>query len=541
MARKSRKPNSGNKQVVVENKPIFKTAIYVRLSKEDSGKKDSDSIENQIHIINEFIKNNEDLKSEKVYIDNGETGTNFDRPQFKAMMKDINSSKINCIVVKDLSRFGRDYVAVGEYLYDTFPNLNIRFISINDTYDSFINNTVEELVLSLKNLVNYSYSKDISKKVTSALRVKQENGEFIGGVPPYGYKKSKENKNKLVIDEVTKGTVNEVFELRAKGISFKKIAKILNEKGIPSPKKYYIDIGYIKKYDEYDKLIWGESTIKNITTSEVYIGNMAQRKSFNNIYSKPKYIDKKDWIVVTNTHKPIIERGLWGKVQEVNIRVLKKYGEKYYQNRYQHKENIFRELIQCGDCGKNYVRLIGKRSGTANYRYTFKCGDRAKRINLDCKTNLISEESLIEIILSAINQKLNLVNQKEYSFNYEKLKLYEDKYSSILQEIKKIKLYKRNLFETYENEVIELDEYKVLYNKYNFKLDNLIIDRDKNNSLLLSEKNKIIESEKVLEKLKNQRNIKALTKDILTLFIKKIIIYEDNRIEIIWKFKNIFE
>ncbi len=381
----------------------------------------------------------------------------------------------------------------------------------------------------------------MSNKITSALRSKQEKGDYIGGVPPYGYKKSKENKNKLVVDEVTKNIIKEIFELRAKSISFTQIAKILNEKNVPSPKKYYISIGYIKKYNKYDNLVWGADTVRNIAKSEIYIGNMVQRKTYRSIYSKTTQVDKEDWVLVKDTHKPIINMKLWEKVQEVNSIISKEHRKIYYENRYPHKENIFRGIIKCGECEKNYIRKSRKLRTTGDYKYSFKCYGKERSINLECKGGIIQEEELTGAILNTINQKLTLIKKKEHNFNNEKLKIYEDKYNAILQEVKKIKMFKRNLFETYQNGIVELDEYKILYNKYNTKLDELIKEIDSNNSLLLSEKSKMLETEKILKKLNNQKCIEVLTKDILTLFIKKVLIYENKTIEIVWKFKSIFE
>ncbi len=541
MARKGKKTNKVEQTVISKKNLIFRTAIYVRLSKENSGKEDSDSIENQINIIKQFIDKKKNFNLEKIYIDNGYTGTNFNRPEFKNMMEDVKSNAVNCIVVKDLSRFGRDYITVGEYLYSEFPKLNIRFISVNDNYDSFINDTVEELVISLKNLINYAYSKDISSKSTSSLRLKQYNGDFIGSNPPYGYEKSKKNKNKLIIDKESSKIVKEIFELRAMGVKFLEIEKFLNDKGILSPKKYCIYKGYIKECENANKLKWRRQKIKVITKNIVYIGDMAQKKRVTKSNNKRINLKEGEWIIVENTHTPIISKDLWDKVQKVNKIEEEKYKKDYLENTTIHKENIFSGLIECGECGKKFRRMNRKLRNGITYKYRYKCGGRDSINHSKCKSKgEINEEVIYDTILSDLNYKLSLIHKQDFNLN-NKVSVYEMDYHNILGEIEKIKVYKRNLYEKHSNSLINLDEYKKAYDKYNLTLEQLIIESNKKKEKLDIQKKNVEEKNKLLIKLGDYKYIETLRKDILKKFINKILIYNGHKIEIVWKFKDIFE
>lgn len=295
MARTSRKQGKAEKQTEIFT---MKTALYVRLSNEDNGGKSTDSIGNQLELLMDFIKRleNEEIPScdisksrnKKIevietYMDNGQTGTDFDRPGWERMMKDVKMGRINGIIVKDLSRFARNYLEAGDYLEKIFPFLGIRFIAVNDHYDSAGEIFQEkELITEFKNLANDYYSKDISKKVMSAFRTKKEQGQFIGGKAPYGY--LLEN-NHFVIDEPAAEIVRRIFTMKMQGISAYKIANILNQEGVPSPSRYAGEQG-IKKYRNCSHVLWQQEAVSRILYNQVYIGDMVQGKYNRSIYSK---------------------------------------------------------------------------------------------------------------------------------------------------------------------------------------------------------------------------------------------------------------
>ena len=352
MARKSKKISMEVTEPVC--KDIYNVAVYIRLSIEEKrDRKDSDSLEHQKSIIYDYIQEHSDMKIYAVYCDNGETGTNFDRPEFQRMMYDIYNGNVNCIIVKDLSRFGREYIEAGEYLERIFPLIGVRFIAINDHYDNKVQ--TNDIVLPIKNIINTLYAKDMSKKSAAALRIKQANGEFIGSYAAYGYLKSPDNKHKLIIDEETAPIVRMIFEWKAEGLSYASICRKLYDMKIKPPCKYRFDKGIVKDKRYENIAIWSETTLKSILKNEVYIGNLTQGRRKSHFYEgkKEERVDRDDWIVVKNTHEPIVSKELFDKVQKLMNEKTKAYYDKLGKyNKISNNENIFKSKIVCGDCGK---------------------------------------------------------------------------------------------------------------------------------------------------------------------------------------------
>ena len=289
---------------------LFNVAVYIRLSREDGDKEESDSVGNQRRLLTEYIAKKEEFILYDIYIDDGYSGTNFNRPDFQRMITDIEEGKVNCVIVKDLSRFGRDYIDTGRYLERYFPEVGVRFISVTDGIDSM--KQTYDMLLPIKNIFNEQYARDISKKIQSTMKSKQKAGEFIGAFTSYGYKKSPVNKNKLVIDDYAASVVRRIFSLYIHGFGKQKIAKILNEEGILSPVEY-------KKFncDNYrnakclgSTTYWSYSAVNSILHRQMYVGNMVQGTKHQSMRSRQKKMPKEDWIIVENTHEPIIDLSL---------------------------------------------------------------------------------------------------------------------------------------------------------------------------------------------------------------------------------------
>ncbi|MBR1444319.1 MAG: recombinase family protein [Firmicutes bacterium] len=316
MARVSRKKKRYDKAGEEKKEKVFGCGIYARLSVENSGREESDTIENQIEIIRRYIAGRKYLKEVKLYVDNGRSGTNFDRDAFEEMMRDAEKKKIECIIVKDLSRLGRNFIQTGEYIERIFPKMSVRFIAVCDGYDSFENDEAG-LEIAFKNLINDHYARDISVKITSALEIKQKNGEYIGGNPPYGYLISKEDRHRLVIDKECENIVQKIFRFRADGMSYSQIAKRLNDDGVLSPSAYRYSRGMIKS-ERAKNIKWCERTIGVIISNPVYVGDMVQRKSRRENYARGKRIVTKESerFTVRGTHKGIIERELFEEVNK---------------------------------------------------------------------------------------------------------------------------------------------------------------------------------------------------------------------------------
>lgn len=304
---------------------IYRAGLYVRLSKEDSGHDNKDTIAMQQHMLEQYVKYRADMQIAGVFCDNGATGTNFARPGFKKMMEAARKREINCIVVKDLSRLGRDYVEAGYYLEHIFPFMGIRFIAMNDGYDT-LDAEGSDMVVSLKNIVNALFAKDISHKASTALKRKQEQGEFIGARAPYGYLKSQEDRHKLVIDPESAPVVREIFAWRRSHDGYTMIARRLNERNVLSPHMRHYLRGEYKHWTPSGLArLWQGKSIKSITDNMVYAGHMVQGKTRRSLCEGILQTEtgKKEWAVVYHTHEAIVDEDTFAQVQRINRRSAK--------------------------------------------------------------------------------------------------------------------------------------------------------------------------------------------------------------------------
>lgn len=354
----------------------FKVGIYIRLSREDGDKLESESVSNQRNILQRYIKENKHILVDE-YIDDGISGTTFDRPQFNRMIADIEEQKINMVITKDLSRLGRDYIKTGYYIENYFPEKNIRYVSILDGIDTFLDTTNND-VTPFKAIINDMYAKDISKKIKGVLREKQLKGENLASVAPYGYKKSTVHKNKLEIDENVFYVVEKIFKLYSQGNGFQKISNILDKEGIEPPSKYF--------KQKHQRTTWSPKTIKAMLVNEVYIGNTVQNKTATISYKvkKRKVKSEQEYIRVENTHTAIISKELFDKVQEI-IKSKKSLSTP------KHNE-LLKGLIFCHNCGRQ-LRIC--------YR-----GKKEKIGYIDCSLARGKDKNAELVIIITINLRI---------------------------------------------------------------------------------------------------------------------------------------
>lgn len=368
----------------------YSVGIYIRLSKEDENKNstNSESVENQKSMLEDFAnKNNYYIYD--IYIDDGYTGTNFNRPAFNRLISDIENKKINMVLVKDLSRFGRDYILTGYYLEMYFPSKNIRFISVLDNYDSI--NSINDY-MPFKSIVNDMYSKDNSRKIKAALRIKQQMGKWVGGCTPYGYSKDSKDKNKLVLNVKEANVVKLIFNLFLSGYSINKISDYLYSKNIPTP---LVSRGINKKAKYSNLGYWSNTTIKTILSNELYTGNLIQnrRSRINYKIRKLKKNDKSEWIVVNKTHEKIIDKEDFENVQRLLI-------EKNSVRKNNKNELLLTGLIKCFDCKKRMSFQKNKQSIYA------VCNTYKKYSKLKLCTSHSNNYKKIEICIVDIISKL---------------------------------------------------------------------------------------------------------------------------------------
>ncbi|SFR54268.1 recombinase family protein [Anaeromicropila populeti] len=338
---------------------IYYAGAYLRLSREDAvkdgrSKAESNSIGSQRELIADYLVDKPEIRLVEVYVDDGFSGSNFERPEFKRMMEDVHLGKINLIIVKDLSRFGRDYIEAGRWIQRILPAFSVRFIAISDRYDSLTANKAESaFLLPIKNFINDSYCRDISQKVRSQQEIKRKQGEFTGSFAAYGYVKNPKNKNQLLIDAYPAQIVKQIFSWKLEGWSEKNIADKLNDKGVLSPLEYKKLCG-LKYYSGFEKCTsarWSRETVKRILENQLYIGTLAQgkREKINYKINKRVYRPKSQWIIVENTHEAVINREDFYLVQKILQWDTRVTG-------HENVADIFSGLLRCGDCEQNMVR-----------------------------------------------------------------------------------------------------------------------------------------------------------------------------------------
>lgn len=558
MARKSRKNTGDVIEIPVQTSNCFSTAIYVRLSIENSGKDDDgDSIANQISFCKAYLAEHTDLKLYDIYEDNGEKGTNFDRPEFKRMMDDIRSGKVKCVLVKDLSRFGRDYIEAGEYLEKIFPFMGIRFISITDGYDSLTCDDAEgALMIPLKNMINDVYAKDISRKIITSFRARQEKGEFLPAFAPYGYVKSKEVAYRYEVDPETAPYVRMIFEWKAEGVSHNEICKRLNDMGAVTPARRKVDLG-IWRAEKYKHTVWHGRTIIDIMKNPTYTGCIVYGRIPKSLYEgiKMHRAPEEEWRYVPDAHEPIISQELFNKVQKMFADRAEKFKAKMDENASLRElvTNHFKGKIYCGDCGKRmrFVKPTDRRYPVDQNHAVYVCGGYLDSGYSRCSRHSIRYPVVADAVLAAINIQLELALKQEQLIRQmrgsKREKNLIDKYvgqiNYLSQELKKINGKREALFENFAEDILDEAEYQFAKKKYDDEA--AIIEKR-----LAAEKAKKSQLDDVLS-LSNEwlsaihqaENVTEIDSDLVKHLVSSVKIFEDNRVEVELNFgdqRNIF-
>ena len=553
MARISRKNTQPVKETLQDVSHFYHVAQYVRLSKEDNGKEDGNSVENQIGLIQKYIQSKPYLIPTGLYIDNGYTGTDFDRPEFNRMMEDIRAGIVNCIIIKDLSRLGRNYLEAGEFIEKVCPFLGIRLISINDGFDTAESSSGTELGVSLKNLINDIYAKDISRKASSVLKAKRLRGEYIGHYAPYGYLKSPENKNKLIVDTEVAPTVKKIFEMRAQGIGIEKIANFLNENDYPSPGRLRYQRGiHTNNNQQGEKLLWKRHVLNDLLRNVVYIGHLAQGRSSSSLYQGIAFhwVNPENWDVVENTHEPIISFELWNQVQEINhkrARQAKESSGKYSQ--FPPAKSLYGKRLVCADCGRpmKMIRSIAKNGKHAYYNY--KCPSNLEHGSRSCSSKNIRASDLDQIVLEVLRKQMaifldmNKVLQQliasasaKHKINGTKARIQE-----LQQEYKQKKSLCTTLYTDMKEGLLSSDEYIYAKKKYQAEMEQLKQKIDE-----LESRHEKITHHKIQERKWNHLandylHAKTLTADMVDAMVEKITIHADGSVDVKLQYMNEFE
>lgn len=517
---------------------------YLRLSKEDeditkSETLQSNSIENQKEYIVDYLQSKPEIEVVDFYIDDGYSGVNFDRPDFQRMLQDIKDKKINCVIVKDLSRLGRNYIEVGKYIERLFPFLGVRFIAINDNFDSADDAaSSNNIIVPFKNLINDAYCRDISIKIRSHLEVKRKRGEFIGAFPVYGYMRG-EDKNKLIVDPGAAEIVKEIFAMKMEGMSQQAIADELNRLGVFSPAEYKKEqgSGYKTIFQTHSRAKWTAVAVLRVLTNEVYIGTLIQGKE-----STPNYKvrvrekrPKEEWIRVENAHEAIISRTDFELISDILQKDTRVSTGKS-------AVSVYSGYLVCADCGCSMVRKK-VRSGSLEYVY-YVCSGNKKDKDI-CSSHRISENTLNMAITKTLQLHLKQLGDLQESIQYiretsgnsdkiKKLVLQSEKRKEDIEKYNRLKL---ECYEDYKKELITQDEYMLFKKELDNRIEEIqrvITELGKKKRMLLDGR---YEKESLLEKFLTSKEIE-LKRSILVRFISQIYVYEDHRIEIIFRYQD---
>ncbi len=501
---------------------IYSVALYMRLSKEDDRDRESNSIANQRSLLHQYLQQNKEFDGCSVVelSDDGYTGKKFDRPQFLQLLEMIKEKSIDCIIVKDFSRFGRDYIEVGNYLEQIFPVLGVRFISVNDNYDSAKNKfEIGGLDVVIKNFMNDFYSRDTSKKIRSAKSSLAERGEYFAPFAPYGYMKSSTDKHKLILDPESADVVKRIFGMRIAGISISQIARKLNSENILSPSAYILKKNPHLNYTKWKKgAFWSLDSVSKILSDEKYIGNMVfMKRTSNEIYGKVQKNCAEDWVRKENTHEPIISKEDFLTVQSMRQKVSGQYNKG--------KCGIF----YCGHC---------ERKLTKDRKNHYYCKSGNVNSNLPCYQKKYDMKAIREVVWQCL--RWHFQQFLDYSMlqqtMFDKMAKEQELADNYERELKKLESLRVDLYESYRCGHLSRESFmrqKETYDKQEKEYDDFISS--------VKQKRQTNEYQnQIAAAIKKYKDAAYMTDEIEKTFIEKVIVFSDGSIQIDWKFKDVF-
>ena len=529
------------------NEPVTRTwdtTLYLRLSREDGDKEESNSISGQRDLLRDYMSRHPELREYAVRVDDGFSGSTFERPAFKEMLADIKAGKTNCVIVKDLSRFGRNYLDAGEYIEKIFPFLGVRFIAVNDNFDSERERTAsDDLMIPFKNLINEAYCRDISVKIRSQLEIKRKRGEYLGAFAAYGYMKSETDKNRLVIDEYAADVVRDIYRWKLEGASPKAIADKLNSVGVLSPLEYKKSLGmkYATSFKANTQATWSAGSIIRILKNPIYIGVLIQGRETTPSYKVHKRIsrDADEWAVVQDCHEAIISKSDFDKVQKIlalDTRTCK--GDSVVQ--------LFSGMVFCGDCGASMIR---KTIPSGDKKYTYYVCSENKGNRKVCSAHSIRDKDLEDIVLLSTQQYIRAVIDLQdllemtdtaplRTAEAQKVQRQLDMKRSELERYNRLLM---SLYESLTDGIINKEEYLRLKQRYTeqgaeaekqlMALQDVLTNIQEHGSASLGWMNDFRE----------HQNITMLDRETVVTLIERIFIYDDKRVEITFRWHDEFE
>ena len=515
---------------------------YVRLSKEDMnrGGDDSNSVANQRRLLDEYCQRHfDDAENEFTYVDDGYTGTDTNREGFQKLIADVMSKKVNCVIVKDLSRLSRNYTDAGGLIENLFVQMNVRFISLAENVDSYTNpDSVSSILVPITNVMNDQYCYQTSKKIRQVFDYKRRNGEFIGSFASYGYMRDPNDKHALVVDEEAAEVVKNIYSLFLGGMSKHAMAHHLNDHGILSPAEYKVSKGLNFHYNKVSgKVFWGAGVIDNILKNRIYVGDMVQGKRRVKSYKihTIENVPESEWYIVENTHEPIIDRDTFEKVQQLLKRDTRTSPMK--KGLYP-----FSGFLKCADCG----RAMGRSTSSGHVYY--HCTTYKQQSKSACTSHAIKHNRLEAAVLYAIKQQVYLAvsyseiisrinaapNTKSQSARLDSLITAKEK------ELAKITRYKQSLYEDWKDGVLTRNDYRHMSEDYERQAA-AIVAVIGNLKVEQSELEKGVDIENpFLTTFRKHENIDKLTREIMVELIDHIKIYDNGNISVKFNYSDEF-
>ncbi len=524
----------------MEKNGIWIACKYLRLSSEDQDKVESESIVNQSLMIDSYLKRTEDITIVETFKDDGFSGTDFNRPGFKAMMEAIERKEINCIIVKDLSRFGREHIDVDRYIQKVFPAKEVRFIAVNDNYDSLTANLTDtHLVLPVKSFVNDTYSRQNSQKIRSHLNAKRNVGQYVGSYVAYGYRKSSDNKNKIEIDPDAANCVKSIFEWKKEGQSNQQIADKLNEIGVlaPADHKRSTGVNFKSSFQTHLTSKWSAVAIGRILKNPIYCGTLEQGKSqrINYKVKVQRAVSEEQWVVIENHHEAIIDKATFDLVQLLNRKDTRiAPGED--------KLYMLGGLLVCGDCGRNLIRRTTNYKGHKKVYYICTTYNR----NGGCSRHSIKEEDILRLVKDGLKLYGQMTDAIKVAVDYLKNNQLDTKsliqHDGIILTLRKKleKYYKlmHSLSGSLSNNIITKEDYIMLKERYQQQIDDIENTIDKHEVYIEELLNSKFLCDKWSAEFLQKPVLGEPDRDLLIHYIEKIIVYEDKKIEIVYRFQD---
>lgn len=506
---------------------MSKACMYLRLSRDDGDTMESNSIGNQRELIRTYAEK-EEITILKEFVDDGVSGATFKRAAFERMLKALEDGTYDTVIVKDLSRFGRDYIESGRYLQKVFPELGVRFISVNDNYDSEKSDVSDtHLILPIKNFINDSYCRDISTKVRSSLETKKRKGEFIGAFAPFGYKKDPKDKHKLLIDRKVSPIVEEIFHLKVIGYSSRAIAKSLNDRGVVTPLKHKENIGsnFTSGFSNKNSK-WDAKMVNRIVRNRVYVGNLEQGKRVKLNYKTDLEIkvDENDWIVIENSHDPIVSISEFRIANRILMRdTANTKGE----------PSFFAGMLFCKDCNEPMVRR--KYKVKDGYKVTYICSTYNKEKGA-CTRHSIKEDELKSLLNYLVKDRIRL-HESLYDeismMNIDDIKLNVE-FDDLTKEKNKYEMMRKTLYMDLEDGLIDEDEFESFRKTYLEKIKEVDNEIEAKKVYALNLKEKLKSKKDWFTDLKELREVPELSRELFVTLVDRVEIGEGKDIRVIF-------